>query len=207
MTTKPLYHIHPVYAAFFCGHLGRTDSMTNDLSAVTCPHCLENIKTALSGTPKINSSAPDALPEGQTKHDAGVTMGLPAATSERGGNCVEGQSHTVRIFDTGATRSPQAEKLCYDRFLSPLVLKRFAEYMHGHRKQADGTLRDPDNWQKGIPQESYMDSMARHEMDVWLHQSGFPDEATEDIETALCGLMFNAMGMLFEVLRERRQCE
>ena len=89
------------------------------------------------------------------------------------------------------------------------MLKRFAEYMHGHRKQTDGTLREPDNWQKGIPQASYMDSMARHEMDVWLHQSGFPGEATEDIETAVCGLMFNAMGMLFEVLQAERskKCE
>ena len=168
----------------------------------------QNTKTESTSTPKINSSAPDALPEGQTKHNAGVTMGLPAATSESGGNCVEGQSHTVRIFDTGATRSPQAEKLCYDRFLSPLVLKRFAEYMHEHRKQSDGLMREPDNWQKGIPQASYMDSMARHAMDVWLHQSGFPDEATEGLETALCGLMFNAMGMLFEVLKkERRPCD
>lgn len=110
-----------------------------------------------------------------------------------------------RIFPSGATRSPQAEKLCCDRFLSPLVLKRYAEYMHLHRRQADGSLREPDNWQKGIPQASYMDSMARHEMDVWLHQAGFPDEATEDIQTALCGLMFNAMGMLFEVLKEKNR--
>lgn len=206
MNQRPI-HIRPIYQTLVCGRIEWDDYVTDDLKAVTCPHCLENIKTALSSTSKINSSAPDALPEGQTKHDAGVTMGFHAATSERGGNCVEGQSHTIRIFDTGATRSPQAEKLCYDRFLSPLVLKRYAEYMHQHRTQTDGTLREPDNWQKGIPQASYMDSMARHEMDVWLHQSGFPGEATEDIETALCGLMFNAMGMLFEVLRERRQCE
>ena len=167
----------------------------------------QNTKTGLAGNQKMYPSARGALLEARTQGDAGVTMGLPAATSERGGNCVEGQCSTVRIFDTGATRSPQAEKLCYDRFLSPLVLKRYAEYMHGHRKQTDGTLRDPDNWQKGIPQASYMDSMARHEMDVWLHQSGFSCEATEDLETALCGLMFNAMGMLFEVLRaERKSC-
>ena len=169
----------------------------------------ENTKTESSSTSKINSSAPAALLEARTEGDAGVTMGLPAATSERGGNYSAGRYDTVRIFDTGATRSPQAEKLCYDRFLSPLVLKRYAEYMHEHRKQSDGTLREPDNWQKGIPQASYMDSMARHEMDVWLHQSGFSCEATEDLETALCGLMFNVMGMLFEVLQAERskKCE
>ena len=164
----------------------------------------EYTKTGIASNPKMQGRVSDASLERRTERGAGVTMGLGAATSERGGNCVEGQCETVRIFDTGATRSPQAEKLCYDRFFSPLVLKRFAEYMHLHRKQSDGALREPDNWQKGIPQASYMDSMARHEMDVWLHQSGLPGEATEDLETALCGLMFNAMGMLFEVLKAER---
>ena len=169
----------------------------------------QNTKTGLSRNPKPGYSQPSASLEPQTISSAGVTMGSPAATSERGGNCVKHGPLPVRQFDTGATRSPQAEKLCYDRFLSPLVLKRFAEYMHEHRKQSDGLMRDPDNWQKGIPQASYMDIMARHEMDVWLHQSGFPGDATEDLETALCGLMFNAMGMLFEVLKAERskQCE
>ena len=169
----------------------------------------QNTKTGLADTPPWRISQPVALQEGQTQGNAGETMGSHLATSERAGNYSAGRYDTVRIFDTGATRSPQAEKLCYDRFLSPLVLKRFAEYMHEHRKQSDGLMREPDNWQRGIPQASYMDSMARHEMDVWLHQSGFPREATEDLETALCGLMFNAMGMLFEVLQAERskKCE
>lgn len=107
----------------------------------------------------------------------------------------------VRQFDTGATRSPVGDKLCYDRFFSPRVLKRKAEYMHLHRKQSDGTIREPDNWQKGIPQKSYMESMARHYMDVWLYQAGYPELMEEDIETALCALSFNVDGMLFEILK------
>lgn len=109
----------------------------------------------------------------------------------------------VRTFDTGATRSPLGDKFCYSGFLSPIVLKRFATYMHEHRTQADGTLRDPNNWQKGITLESYMDSMMRHFMDVWLHHEGFSEEANEDLETALCGLFFNTQGMMFEVLKAR----
>ena len=111
----------------------------------------------------------------------------------------------IREFETGATRSPIADKFCYDRFFSPLVLHRFAQYMHQHRTQSDGTIREPDNWQKGIPMESYMDSLKRHEMDVWLHQSGFGSIATEDIETALCGLFFNVQGMLFEILKAKHR--
>jgi len=109
----------------------------------------------------------------------------------------------VREFATGATRSPMANKLCYSGFLSPLAQKRFAEYMHLHRTQSDGAIRDPDNWKKGIPMESFMDSMSRHYQDVWLHMDGHGKEATEDIETALCGLFFNVQGMLHEIVKAR----
>lgn len=107
----------------------------------------------------------------------------------------------IRTFDTGATRSPLADKLCYAGFFSPIVLKRVAEYMHLHRTQADGTVREPDNWQKGIPQASYMDSMWRHFEDVWLYQRGCSEYMVEDVETALCGLFFNVQGMLHEILK------
>ncbi len=49
-------------------------------------------------------------------------------------NKVEG----MRNFETGATRNLCDDKLAYEGFNSPLVMKRFAEYMHLHRKQADG---------------------------------------------------------------------
>jgi hypothetical protein len=106
----------------------------------------------------------------------------------------------IRTFDTGATRSPMADKLCYSGFFSPKVMKRVAEYMHLHRKQADGNIREADNWKKGIPVASYLDSMTRHFMDVWMHLDGCGELATEDLQTALCGLFFNTQGMLFEEL-------
>lgn len=107
----------------------------------------------------------------------------------------------VRIFDGGATRSPLGDKLCYSRFMDARVVKRYCEYLHKHRVQADGNVREPDNWKNGIPQASYMDSMHRHFMDVWLHNQGHTSEMAEDIETALCALIFNAQGMLFEVMK------
>lgn len=105
----------------------------------------------------------------------------------------------VREFDTGATRDVDDGKLAYVGFLSPLVLERFARYMHQHRIQSDGSIRAPDNWKKGIPLDSYIDSGFRHFMDWWLEHEGY--ESREGIEDALCGVMFNAMGYLHELLK------
>lgn len=108
----------------------------------------------------------------------------------------------MRKFDTGATRQIDVTKLDYEGFISPLVVRRYAEYLHKHRKQADGKLRDSDNWQKGIPLDVYMKSGFRHFMEWWLsHRSWEPKEL---IEEAICGVLFNAQGYLHEVLRQRR---
>lgn len=108
---------------------------------------------------------------------------------------------SVRQFETGATRSPLENKLQYEGFFSPLVLRRRAQYMHKHRYQSDGNVREADNWQKGMPLNSYMDSGFRHFMDWWLHHRGFDNKTEEPIEEALCALMFNAEGYLHEILK------
>lgn len=105
----------------------------------------------------------------------------------------------MRYFDTGATRDDEGDKLDYEGFLSPYVLKRFAEYMHEHRKQADDVLRDSDNWQKGIPMNAYMKSLWRHFMDVWMCYRA-KDKTEISIEDALCATLFNVQGMLHEIL-------
>lgn len=114
----------------------------------------------------------------------------------------------VKQFSTGATRSSQDGKLEYRRFLSPSVLRRYAEFMHKNRVQPDGALRDPDNWKKGIPIDSYMDSLGRHFMEVWLihDDQEVIDEKGKmvDLETALCSILFNAFGYLHETLKENK---
>jgi len=105
----------------------------------------------------------------------------------------------MRRFPTGATRDDDKEKLDYEGFLSPLVLRRYAQYMHAHRIQADGTLRASDNWQKGIPLDAYMKSAWRHFMDWWMAHRGHETEG--GMESALCALIFNAMGYLHELLK------
>lgn len=108
---------------------------------------------------------------------------------------------SIRQFDTGATRNIEGDKLDFEGFLSPLALEEFARYMHTHRLQADGELRDSDNWQKGIPVDVYMKSMFRHFFDTWKNHRGLetPEEQTKN----LCGLLFNVQGMLHEILKQK----
>lgn len=111
----------------------------------------------------------------------------------------------MRTFDTGATRDTDNGKYDYEGFLSPLVIERFGEYMHKHRKQADGALRDSDNWQKGMPLDAYMKSMWRHFLDVWKIHRGYAavtDGKQIGIEEALCCVLFNVMGYLHEELMQ-----
>lgn len=108
----------------------------------------------------------------------------------------------MRKFDTGATRDNDKGKLDYEAFLSPAVLERYAEYMEKHRVQADGTIRDGDNWMKGIPKTAYMKSGWRHFFSWWKSHRGLKTE--EDIEESICALLFNASGYLHEHLKEKK---
>lgn len=108
----------------------------------------------------------------------------------------------IREFATGASRDTDAGKLDLEGFLSPLVLERYGQYMHEHRKLPDGSYRDADNWQKGIPHAAYMKSGWRHFFDWWKEHRGI---ATGDgIENALCALIFNASGYLHERIKARQ---
>jgi hypothetical protein len=107
----------------------------------------------------------------------------------------------VRTFSTGATRDLDENKLDFEGFFSPLVMEEFAKYMHGKRRMADGSMRDSDNWQKGIPLDAYMKSMFRHFFAVWKsHRAG-----TATAEEDLLGLFFNVQGYLHETLKAK-QC-
>lgn len=107
---------------------------------------------------------------------------------------------TKREFESGACRDTDEGKLDFEGFFSPSVMLAFAEYMNRNRKMADGSVRDSDNWQKGIPKDAYMKSMWRHFFDVWQNHRGISTH--DDDITNLCALMFNVMGMLHEKLKE-----
>lgn len=117
----------------------------------------------------------------------------------------------MREFETGATRDKDDNKYDYEGFLSPIALERFAEYMHKHRRQADGAMRDSDNWQKGIPIEAYRKSLVRHVLQCWgaWRDHDMRDDKGEPIdeEEALCAIMFNVQGLLHELAAARRRGE
>lgn len=113
----------------------------------------------------------------------------------------------VRTHESGATRSSVEGKYEIARFLDSRVLKRYAQHLHEHRIQPDGTLRDPDNWKKGQPLQWYMDGLSRHWLDLLeLHQHGEsvrPETGQQvTLEETLCSIVFNAMGYLYEVQRK-----
>ncbi len=107
----------------------------------------------------------------------------------------------MRTFETGATRDTDQGKPDYEGFLSPFVLERFGQYMSKHRIQADGSVRDSDNWQKGIPQSAYIKSLFRHFMELWKawRTTGAVDEE------AACAMFFNIQGLLHEHLKPKAE--
>lgn len=106
----------------------------------------------------------------------------------------------MRVFETGATRNSDVNKLDFEGFLSPLVLERYAQYMNKNRLQSDGSYRDSDNWMLGIPIPQYMKSLWRHFFAVWKgHRAGEINQ--EDV----CGVIFNSMGILYELLKKENK--
>lgn len=111
----------------------------------------------------------------------------------------------IRQFDSGATRNVDTAKFDFEGFLNPEALHAFGEYMHEHRLQRDGTVRDADNWQKGIPLKVYIKSLVRHTIDLWRMDRGYevinPDTGLPQTKKALCAaITFNAMGYLKELV-------
>lgn len=113
---------------------------------------------------------------------------------------MESDNGQVRTFSSGATRDTSVGKLDHEAFLSPLVILRYGEYMHKNRERTDGSLRDGDDWQKGIPPSVYMKSAWRHMLDAWLLHRGYKSASGADIEESLCGVLFNVMGYLHVLL-------
>ena len=114
----------------------------------------------------------------------------------------------MRNFDTGATRNDDKVKPDFEAFLSPSVIISYGDYMHTHRKQADGSLREGDNWQKGIPKTAYMKSLWRHFLDLWAMHRGLERFSPEDghkltVEEVCNAILFNVMGFLHETLKEK----
>lgn len=121
----------------------------------------------------------------------------------------------VREFSTGANRDRVEGKLDFLGFVSAKAERRFAAYMNKNRRLADGSLRDGDNWKRGIPIPVYADSLARHAQEVRELINDVVDSSgcitarnlTElpayhsallAVDEAVCALYFNLQGWLHE---------
>lgn len=107
----------------------------------------------------------------------------------------------MRTFkNSKATRDDDKDKLDYEAALSPIVLKRYVEYMKKHNSDT----RKEDNWQ-GLFGEHHCDvcmkSLMRHVMDLWLFHRGY--KGRDDIEEALCAILFNAMAYLYKIEKDK----
>ncbi len=113
----------------------------------------------------------------------------------------------MQKFETGATRTGDAGKLNYVRALSPIVLERYVQYLNSHRKQADGTMREFDNWKKGIPTDRYLEGLGRHFISAWMLAQGYSAEDERGpvtLEDTLCAIIFGASGWLHEIIKDKR---
>ncbi len=142
-------------------------------------------------------------------HTARTFVGHPEGAPEvKVDKAIPGTSGSapIRTFDTGATRDTTQGKLDYVKALSPIVLRRYVQYMHENNLMADGSVRDVGDWKKGQPQEVYHKSKARHFMASWLIEEGYTvmdNHGLVDEEHALCGELFNVIGKLHEVIKVR----
>jgi len=79
----------------------------------------------------------------------------------------------IRQFKSGGLRDTDEGKLNYYGFRHPLLEQSYSKYMHEHRKMADGTLRDANNWWKGWDKEISLQSMVRHVEDLQAINAGY----------------------------------
>ena len=120
------------------------------------------------------------------------------------------QVKKMRKFSSGATRNSVEGKNDYEGFLSPLVIEEYGNYMNSHRKQADGKLRDSDNWQNHFGEKHFdvcIKSLWRHILDLWFLHRGFKrvdpldgHEVTK--KEALSAIMFNTMAYMDKLLKD-----
>lgn len=116
----------------------------------------------------------------------------------------------MREFETGATRDSEEGKPDFDGYLSLEFLEAYGLYMLKHQKQADGRMRESDNWKKGMGFATFMKSMWRHFFAIWkLHHGGVVYDERDghrvDMIEALCALFFNVQGYGHEWLKMQKK--
>lgn len=101
----------------------------------------------------------------------------------------------IREFSTGAIRDNDDTKEDYIETISWSAFKRYAQYMTGKKsKYGQG------NFKKGIPIESYEQSLVRHIQKYMANKYEGGD--VEKDEDHLSAILFNVFGIMHEELRQ-----
>lgn len=100
-----------------------------------------------------------------------------------------------RTFETGAIRDDDSTKESYIETISWSAFKRYAQYMTGKKKKYG-----QGNFKKGIPIESYEESMVRN-LQKYLANK-YEGGNVEKEEDHLSAIVFNVFGIMHEELRK-----
>jgi hypothetical protein len=100
----------------------------------------------------------------------------------------------VRKFESGAIRDNDDTKEDYVETLSWTALKRHAQYMTS-KKSRYGS----GNFKKGIPIESYEQSLVRHLQKYFANK--YEDGTEEKDDDHLAAMLFNICGIMHEEAR------
>ena len=100
----------------------------------------------------------------------------------------------VREFTTGAIRDLDDTKEDYVETISWTAFKRYAQYMTGKKKKYGA-----GNFKKGIPIDSYEQSLLRH-VQKYI-ENKYEDGQIEKEEDHLSAMIFNIFGIMHEEAR------
>jgi len=103
----------------------------------------------------------------------------------------------MRKFTTGAVRDDDTHKEDYIETISWTAMKRYAQFMTS-KKEKYGA----GNFKKGIPIESYEQSLLRH-VQKYLSNK-YEDGDVEKDEMHLEAMLFNIFGIIHEQERNKR---
>ncbi len=102
----------------------------------------------------------------------------------------------MRKFTTGAVRDDDTSKEDYIETISWTALKHYGKYMTGKKKKYGA-----GNFKKGIPIESYEQSLVRH-LQKYLANK-YENGTEEKDEDHLSAMLFNIFGIIHEQCRPK----
>jgi len=105
-----------------------------------------------------------------------------------------------RKFETGAIRDSEIGKESYSETISWTAFRRYSQYMTGKKNKYGA-----GNFKKGIPIDSYEESLARHLVKYMMNKYEGGD--LEKSEDHLAAIVFNVFGIMHEEETAKRKAK